>query len=106
MRTTVKAAILLVALILIFLLVPVFPYTAASSSAFGVATVKVTADVSLTYLLFHCGSFINAQVTGSIGGFAGARPISQGYTIKFNPRSSSLTEYNSASSQHLLDPHT
>ena len=97
MRTTVKAAILLVALILIFLLVPVFPYTAASSSAFGVASVKVTADVSLTYLLFHCGSFINAQVTSSIGGFAGSVPISQGYTFTCNPGSSSLTEYHQPS---------
>jgi len=88
MRTAVKAALLVVALLLIFLFVPVFPYTAASGSAFGAASVKVTASVSLTFLLFHCGSFINAQVTGSIGGFVGSVPISQGYTFTCNPGTS------------------
>ena len=45
MRTAAKAVVLLVALLLIFLFVPVFPYTAASGSAFGVASARVTADV-------------------------------------------------------------
>ena len=88
MRIAIKAVVILVVLVIIFLFVPVFPYTAASGSAFGVASVRVTADVSLTFLLFHCGSFINAQVTGSIAGFAGSVPISQGYTFTCNPGSS------------------
>ena len=88
MRTAAKALVLLVALLLISLFVPVFPYTAASGSAFGVASVRVTADVSLTFLLFRCGSFINAQVTGFIAGFAGSVPISQGYTFTCNPGTS------------------
>ncbi len=88
MPTAIKVVAILVVLVIIFLFVPVFPYTAASGSAFGVASVKVTADVSLTFLLFHCGSFINAQVTGSIGGFAGSVPISHGYTFTCNPGTS------------------
>ena len=88
MRTAAKIMVLLVALVLIFLFVPVFPYTATSGSAFGIASVRVTADVSLTFLLFHCGSFINAQVRGSIAGFAGSVPISQGYNFTCNPGTS------------------
>ena len=86
MRAAAKAVVLLVALLLIFLFVPVFPYTAASGSAFGVASVRVTADVSLTFLLFHCGSFINAQVTVSIAGFRGVCPDIPGLHLHMQPR--------------------
>src|SRR5712692_8128112 len=82
MRTAVKAVVIFVVLVITFLFVPVFPYTAASGSAFGVASVRVTADVSLTFLLFHCGSFINAQITG-------LSPVSRG-----------LSQYRRATPSH------
>jgi hypothetical protein len=78
---TLVAIIALVAIFALF--VPVFP-SSQTSEYFGVARAQVNADVSLTFLLVHCGSYIDAQYTQSFFGFKSSHPISQGYNFACN----------------------
>jgi hypothetical protein len=84
MKTVRLVAIIIVLLAIFALLVPVFYLDQTSSAYFGTAHAQVTADVSLTFLLFHCGSYINAKYTQSFLGFQSSQPISQGYNFACN----------------------
>ena len=55
-------------LLLVFFLLPVFPFTFASYSFLG-TNAQATGDVSLSFALFHCGIVVNVQATGSFLGF-------------------------------------
>ncbi|MBI3860192.1 MAG: hypothetical protein HY296_08210 [Thaumarchaeota archaeon] len=75
-----------VALVLVafFLFVPFVPYTRASGQYFG-AHYQVTADVSPSYYLTRCGSYINSQAAAQLAsGFSGFYQLSRGYTFTCN----------------------
>jgi hypothetical protein len=77
-----------VALIVVFLLifvvfVPVFPETSNSGNLFGV-TYSVNADVSLSFMASHCGSYANAHSTTSLGSVTITHKISNGYNFSCN----------------------
>src|SRR5579862_6076510 len=63
--------LLLIIFLLVFFLLPIVPYTFSSASVFGLAGVQVTAQVSLSYALFHCGYVANPSVSGSFFGAGG-----------------------------------
>jgi hypothetical protein len=92
------AAIIIVVLILFALFVPVFPMTSRSGSFFG-ASYSVDADVSLSFLISHCGSYVNAHQSASLGGITITHPISKGYNFScnFSVKNSSTTSISSAS---------
>jgi hypothetical protein len=76
------AVLVLVALVALF--VPFVPQTAASGQLFSVRYQR-TADVSPTYYLFRCGSYVNSQVATQLGsGYAGFYQLSKGYTLACN----------------------
>ena len=81
-----KVSWIIVAVVVLFLVaffVPMFPETFSSGSFFGVASVSVTANVSLTYMLFGCGAYNNLQYTGSVFGSSTVVPAQQsGYNLK------------------------
>jgi hypothetical protein len=82
--------VIIVVLIAIFaFFVPVFPASSQKSEYFGVSSAQVTADVSLTFLVSHCGSYINAQYTTSFLGVQSSHPISKGYNFACNVQVSS-----------------
>ena len=89
MKTSMKkwiVALVLVALVALF--VPFVPQTQGSGHFFSI-NYQRTADVSPTYYVFHCGSYINSQVATELGsGYAGFYQLSKGYTFTCN--------YNSA----------
>ncbi|MDG6914250.1 MAG: hypothetical protein JRN14_03225 [Nitrososphaerota archaeon] len=60
---------ILIVLLLFFFVVPIFPYTFASGSLLGV-NVQSTGDISLSYMLFHCGMVVNLQASGSFLGYS------------------------------------
>jgi hypothetical protein len=76
-------AAVVVLLVLFALFVPVFPETSQSGSFFG-ATYQVSADVSLSFMSSHCGSYVNAHSTASLGGISITHPISKGYNFSCN----------------------
>jgi len=76
-------AILVVLIILFSFFVPVFHSTSDSGRFFG-ATHQVDADESLTFLLAHCGSYMNAHSTATLGGITITHQISSGYNFSCN----------------------
>ena len=73
------AVLVLVAVMSLF--VPFIPQTQASGHFFG-AQYQRTAMVSPTYYAFHCGSYVNSQVTAQLGsGYTGIYQLSKGYTF-------------------------
>jgi hypothetical protein len=54
-------------LLLLFFLLPVVPYTFASYSFLG-TNAQATGDVSLSFVLLHCGMVVNVQASGSFLG--------------------------------------
>ncbi|MDA4112815.1 MAG: hypothetical protein OK474_02095 [Thaumarchaeota archaeon] len=82
--------IIVVVLIAIFaFLAPVFPASSERSEYFGVASAQVTADVSLTFLVSHCGAYVNAQYTTNFLGIQSSHPLSKGYNFSCNVQVSS-----------------
>jgi len=81
MRLGRLIVILIVIFVLFSFLVPVFPVTSQSGSFFG-ASYQVDADVSLTFLISHCGSYVNAHSSASFGGITITHPISNGYNFQ------------------------
>ncbi|MDE1854033.1 MAG: hypothetical protein KGI38_09875 [Thaumarchaeota archaeon] len=80
--------VVLVLMAAVALFVPFVPQTQASGHFFG-ASYQRTADVSPTYYVFHCGSYINSQAAAQLGsGYTGFYKLSQGYAFACN--------YNSA----------
>jgi hypothetical protein len=79
-------AIVAAVAIVLVLFVPVFPYSQSSSWFYGVGNTTVKADVSLTFLLFHCGAYINADLTSSLLGVGSTSPVSKGYNFNCNFR--------------------
>lgn len=71
----------LVLLGIVVLFVPFVPQTQASGQFLG-AHYQRSADVSPTYYVFHCGSYINSQLAAQIGsGYSGFYQLSKGYTF-------------------------
>ncbi len=82
--STKKWIVVLVLLALVALFVPFVPQTQASGQFLG-ASYKQSAVVSPTYYAFHCGSYVNAQVTAQLGsGYEGIYQLSKGYTFTCN----------------------
>jgi hypothetical protein len=76
------AVILVVALVALF--VPFVPQTFASGTFLG-GHYQKTAVVSPTYYAFHCGSYVNSQVSAQLSsGFSGFYDLSKGYTFTCN----------------------
>jgi hypothetical protein len=74
----------LVVIALVVLFVPFVPQTQASGQFLGVHYQR-TADVSPTYYLFHCGSYVNSRIVAQLGsGFTGLYQLSKGYTFTCN----------------------
>ena len=63
---------------------PAFPVMEASSEYFGVARAQVTADVSFSFLISHCGSYVNAQYTATFLNLQASQPLSKGYNFSCN----------------------
>lgn len=80
MRSIGWIALIAVIVVVFAFFVPVFP-TQTSSDYFGVVQAQVTADVSLTFLASHCGSYINAQYTATYLGVQTTHPLSKGYNF-------------------------
>lgn len=76
------AVLVLVALAALF--VPFVPQTQASGQ-FLTGHYQRTADVSPTYYLFHCGAYVNSQISAQIGsGYSGFYQLSKGYSFECN----------------------
>ena len=76
------AVLVLIGIVALF--VPFVPQTQASGQ-FLVAHYQRTADVSPTYYLFRCGSYVNAQVAAQFGsGASGLYQLSNGYSFACN----------------------
>lgn len=72
-------ALVLIGLVVLF--VPFVPQTQASGHFLG-AHYQETADVSPTYYLFHCGSYVNPRLSAQFGsGYTGFYQLAQGYTF-------------------------
>lgn len=84
MRTLGLVLIVVLALAIFAFFVPVFPISQTSSGYFGASQGTVTADVSLTFLISHCGSYVNAQYTATFLGLQSTQPISKGYDFACN----------------------
>jgi hypothetical protein len=79
-------AIIACVLIVAAIFLPVFPYSQSSSWFYGIGNTTVKADVSLTFLLFHCGAYINANSTSTLFGVGSTSPASKGYNFNCNFR--------------------
>jgi hypothetical protein len=77
------AAVIIVILIVFALFVPIFPSKSQSGSFFG-ASYQVDADVSLSFLASHCGSYMNAHSSASLGSITITHQISRGYNFSCN----------------------
>ena len=81
-----KGGVIAALVILFFLFtffVPIFPYNISSASYFGIADGSVSADVSLSYLIFSCGSYNDLHYTGNFLGNSVNIPASKsGYSFK------------------------
>jgi hypothetical protein len=80
-------AFVVVLLVIFALFVPVFPATSQSGNFFG-ATYQVSADVSMSFLVSHCGSYVNAHQSATLGGISISHPISKGYNFSCHYSSS------------------
>jgi hypothetical protein len=89
-RTGIIIVVVIVVAILFSFFVPVFPTTSQSGSLFG-ATYQVNAEVSLTFLVSHCGSYVDAHSTLSAGGVQVVHPLSSGYNFQCSYSSSSAS---------------
>ncbi len=79
-----KWIVALVVIALVALFVPFVPQTQASGHFLGVQY-QHTAVVSPTYYAFHCGSYINSQVSAQFAsGYSGFYQLSKGYTFTCN----------------------
>ena len=85
-------AVIVVVLVIFALFVPVFPMTSQSGSFFG-ASYSVNADVSLSFLATHCGSYVNARESANLGGIQLTHPISKGYNFACNFSTSNTTSF-------------
>jgi len=83
MKAAGLAGIVIIVIILFALFVPVFPATSNSGTIFGV-NYGVHADVSLSFLVSHCGAFVNAHSTASLGGITITHKMSNGYNFACN----------------------
>jgi hypothetical protein len=70
-KAAVAAAIVIV-LAFVFLFAPVVPFTFSSASYFGVASEQYTAQVSPSFVMFHCGMIANPTRTGTFFGYQGS----------------------------------
>jgi hypothetical protein len=76
-----KWIVVLLLLAVVALFVPFIPQSQASGHFLGVQYQR-TAMVSPTYYVFHCGSYVNSQVTAQLGsGYSGFYQLSKGYTF-------------------------
>jgi hypothetical protein len=73
-------AIIASVLIVVAIFIPIFPYSQSSSWFYGMGNTTVKADVSLAFLLFHCGAYMNANSTSTLLGVGLTSPASKGYT--------------------------
>lgn len=79
--STKKWIVVLALAALVALFVPFVPQTQASGHFLG-ASYQRSAMVSPTYYAFHCGSFINSQISTQLGsGYSGFYQLSKGYTF-------------------------
>jgi len=82
MNTKWIAVLVLLGVIALF--VPFVPQTRGSGQFLG-AHYQSTADVSPTYYLFHCGSYVNSHLSTELAfGYTGIYQLSQGYTFTCN----------------------
>jgi hypothetical protein len=82
-----STAIIVVGIVVVLaIFLPVFPYSQSSSWFYGAGNTTVRADVTLTFLLFHCGAYINANSTSTVLGIGSTSPSSKGYTFNCNFR--------------------
>jgi hypothetical protein len=82
MNTKWIAVLVLLGVVAFF--VPFVPQTLASGQFIGVHYQR-TADVSPTYYLFHCGSYVNSQLSAQLAsGYTGFYQFSKGYTFTCN----------------------
>ncbi len=66
---------------LVVLFVPFVPQTSSAGQFFG-SHYQTSADVSPSYYVFHCGSYVNSRFTAQLGsGFTGFYDLSKGYTF-------------------------
>jgi hypothetical protein len=73
------AVLVLVALVALFM--PIVPMTQSSGQFLG-AHYQQSAQVSPSYYLFHCGSYLNPQTSYQLGsGYAGFYQVEKGYTF-------------------------
>ncbi len=76
-----KLAIVLIVIAFIALFLPFIPHTNSSGQFFG-AQYQTTADVSPTFLVFHCGSYVNSHFAAQLAsGFSAFYHLSKGYTF-------------------------
>jgi hypothetical protein len=83
MGATRWIAVIAIVFVAFILFVPVFPMTSQSGSFFG-ASYAVDADVSLSFLATHCGSYVNAHESATLGGVTITHPTSSGYNFSCN----------------------
>lgn len=82
--TKTKWVVLLVIVGLIAIFVPFVPQTQASGQFLG-GSYQRTAVVSPSFYAFHCGSYINSQISTQLGsGYSGFYQLSKGYTFACN----------------------
>ncbi len=82
--SAVPVALGIIVLAAIFL--PVIPHTQSSSWFYGLGNNTVEADVSLTFLLVHCGAYINANSTSTVLEVGASSPGPKGYNFNCNFR--------------------
>lgn len=81
-KTRLAVALLLIGAMALF--VPLVPQTQASGQFLGTHYQR-TAVVSPTYYVFHCGAFVNSQVSAQLAsGYTGFYQLSKGYTFACN----------------------
>jgi hypothetical protein len=81
-KTRWATALLLIGAVALF--VPLVPQTQASGQFLG-AHYQRTAVVSPTYYVFHCGAFVNSQISAQLAsGYSGFYQLSKGYNFACN----------------------
>jgi len=55
-----KEGLIIALVIVLAIFLPVIPYSQSSSWFYGTGNTTVKADVSLAFLLIHCGAYIDA----------------------------------------------
>lgn len=81
-----KLAIVIGVVVILAVFLPFFPSSQSSSWFYGAGNTTVKAEVSLTFLLFHCGAYINAESTSTLLGVGSTSPASKGYNFNCNFR--------------------